>query len=161
MGVIIGELAIQLQFIPGCELFNKRTLRKEVLISLTFSALPHILDDSTGQSAVGVIVIDFCLPVSVLYYAIYAGFGTERFNIAVPTGGGGIIGYSSVKVVPPIAEFILSVRFQELAAQTDIEAVVYLLLQTERGIDQLNGSGLIAYQQVCFLIPFKARFTSF
>ena len=124
------------------------SLGKEIAVPLLLRVLPHVVDDGAGDATVGVVVIDFAIPVRVSNLAEDAGFHAQGMNLSVATRCRSVPGKRAVGHLLAQSELITAVGVGVFRVERNAHSVAEFLLYAEAGIGQSETACAESYIQI-------------
>ena len=128
--VVVGVLAADLQGVPGGEVLLEGALGEEVVVPLAVLVYELAADHSAGIAPLRVVEIDLGPPVSALNVPEEGHLGAGHPHVSVLADAGGV-----VAVLLGVGELVPAGGIEEFGAGREGQAVRYLMLPEDRGVD--------------------------
>ena len=141
MCTIKSVFCVNLCFELIVHLFYKRALKKGIGIPDPFSATPHVIDNSAGDTTFRIIIINFCVPGSSFDCSIQSRFQAGCVDIPVFPHGGRIVCDLSGRIDTTVTELVFSAGIQPFCTERGGYILGYFIFKKSRRIDHIKRSG--------------------
>ena len=136
MHEVAGILAVKHHFKAITQSLLPATLGKEIAVPLTLRVHPHIVDDSSRDAALAIVVVELSVPLAVFNSSKYGAFGTECLHIAVLAHGSGVPSDSAVAELLAVTKVILACSIGVFGTERHGEVSVEAVLPAQAGISK-------------------------
>ena len=109
MCAVIGIFCHGTQRVNRIHILLPRTLHESVVVALTFSTSPHVVDDGARNAAIRMVGISLCLPMSVHNVSIEVHFYSKSLHITILPSRRCVVGDATIVVATTISEGVFSI----------------------------------------------------
>ena len=133
---VAGILGVDHHLEAVAQAFLPASLGKEVAVPLALRVHPHIVDDSSRDAALAIVVVELSVPLAVFNSSEYGAFGTECLHITVLAHGSGVPSNSAVAELLAVTKVILACSIGVFGTERHGEVSVEAMLPTQAGVSK-------------------------